>query len=103
MDFLHVNSCNTCLISDVVKLTIEKSTVNTHKCGAWVRLALKGLEDEFHPFNLTSAPHEEFLTVHVRAVGPWTRELQHVYLSAEVLHDYPPVCYSHSLFTLGTP
>ncbi|KAI8923869.1 ferric reductase NAD binding domain-containing protein [Entophlyctis helioformis] len=27
---------------------------------------------EWHPFTLTSSPHEEFLSVHIRVVGDWT-------------------------------
>lgn len=30
---------------------------------------------EYHPFSLSSAPHEEFSTVHVRAMGDWTTRL----------------------------
>ncbi|KAH6570802.1 hypothetical protein BASA60_007524 [Batrachochytrium salamandrivorans] len=27
---------------------------------------------EWHPFTLTSSPHEEFLSIHIRVVGDWT-------------------------------
>jgi NADPH oxidase 2 len=27
---------------------------------------------EWHPFTLTSSPHEEFLSLHIRCVGDWT-------------------------------
>lgn len=30
---------------------------------------------EWHPFTLTSAPEEEFFSVHIRAAGDWTRNL----------------------------
>ncbi|XP_004601153.2 LOW QUALITY PROTEIN: NADPH oxidase 3 [Sorex araneus] len=30
---------------------------------------------EWHPFTLTSAPHEDFFSVHIRAVGDWTEAL----------------------------
>ena len=26
---------------------------------------------EYHPFTITSAPHESFISCHIRAVGPW--------------------------------
>ena len=28
---------------------------------------------------MTSAPHEETLSMHIRAVGPWTRNLRKTY------------------------
>lgn len=30
---------------------------------------------EWHPFTLTSAPQEDFFSVHIRAAGDWTRAL----------------------------
>ena len=30
---------------------------------------------EFHPFTISSAPHEPFFTLHIRAAGDWTRKL----------------------------
>eukprot|EP00656_Telonema_subtile_P056721 TRINITY_DN913_c0_g1_i3.p1 TRINITY_DN913_c0_g1~~TRINITY_DN913_c0_g1_i3.p1 ORF type:complete len:297 (-),score=67.68 TRINITY_DN913_c0_g1_i3:244-1134(-) len=30
---------------------------------------------EWHPFTLTSAPHENFMEVHIRGLGDWTEEL----------------------------
>jgi len=30
---------------------------------------------EWHPFTLTSAPHEDFVEVHIRGLGDWTAEL----------------------------
>jgi dual oxidase len=45
-----------------------------------VRIACLSLGDsEYHPFTLTSAPHEDFLSLHIRAVGPWTSNLRRAY------------------------
>jgi len=33
----------------------------------------------YHPFTITSAPHQNYLTAHIRAVGPWTRKLHEIY------------------------
>ena len=48
---------------------------------------------EYHPFTLTSAPSEDTLKLHIRAVGPWTINLRQIY-DPEVLRDspYPKVC-----------
>ena len=35
--------------------------------------------NEYHPFTLTSAPHEDTLSLHIRAVGPWTTRLREIY------------------------
>lgn len=48
--------------------------------GQFVRIACMGLnQNEFHPFTLTSSPDEANLTVHIRAVGPWTRHIRKLY------------------------
>ena len=33
----------------------------------------------FHPFTISSAPHEKHLTLHIRGVGPWTKKIREVY------------------------
>lgn len=30
---------------------------------------------EWHPFTMTSAPEEDFFSVHIRSVGDWTEKL----------------------------
>ncbi|KAL2503340.1 Riboflavin synthase-like superfamily protein [Forsythia ovata] len=34
---------------------------------------------EWHPFSLTSAPGDNYLSVHIRTVGDWTQELKRVF------------------------
>ena len=36
---------------------------------------------EFHSLSITSAPHEDFLSVHVKAVGAWTWKLRWVIMN----------------------
>ena len=43
---------------------------------------------EYHPFTLTSAPHEENLSLHIRSVGPWTINLRNTY-NKDNLQDRP--------------
>ena len=43
---------------------------------------------EYHPFTLTSAPHEENLSLHIRSVGPWTTNLRNTY-NKDNLQDRP--------------
>ena len=47
----------------------------SYRSGQWARIALKAkgfYGDEYHSFTISSAPHEEFLSFHIRSVGPWT-------------------------------
>uniref|UniRef100_A0A2C9JBM6 NAD(P)H oxidase (H(2)O(2)-forming) n=1 Tax=Biomphalaria glabrata TaxID=6526 RepID=A0A2C9JBM6_BIOGL len=72
----------TALPSGVLRLVFKRPSTFNYKSGQWVRIACKDLnKDEYHPFTLTSAPHEPFLSLHIRAVGPWTTNLRQVYTS----------------------
>ncbi|KAG0712644.1 Dual oxidase 2 [Chionoecetes opilio] len=46
---------------------------------------------EFHPFTLSSAPHHANLTLHIRAVGPWTWKLAEVYGDKASSAKYPEI------------
>ena len=35
-----------------------------------------------HPFSITSAPGDDYLSVHIRQVGDWTQELKRVFSEA---------------------
>lgn len=37
---------------------------------------------EWHPFSITSAPGDDYLSVHIRQLGDWTRELKRVFAEA---------------------
>ncbi|KAM9496643.1 dual oxidase 1 [Clarias gariepinus] len=68
------------LPSGVTHLKFKRPQGFTYRSGQWVRIACLELgTDEYHPFTLTSAPHEETLSLHIRAVGPWTSKLRELY------------------------
>uniref|UniRef100_A0A8B9LTA5 NAD(P)H oxidase (H2O2-forming) n=1 Tax=Astyanax mexicanus TaxID=7994 RepID=A0A8B9LTA5_ASTMX len=68
------------LPSGVTHLEFKRPQEFAYRSGQWVRVACLELgTDEYHPFTLTSAPHEETLSLHIRAVGPWTSKLREVY------------------------
>lgn len=68
------------LPSDVTALVFQRPTTFDYKSGQWVRIACLELgENEYHPFTISSAPHEEYLSLHIRAVGPWTYNLRNLY------------------------
>ncbi|XP_070828301.1 dual oxidase 1 [Chaetodon trifascialis] len=74
------------LPSGVTHLEFKRPQGFTYRSGQWVRIACLMLgTDEYHPFTLTSAPHEETLSLHIRAVGPWTSQLRELYTEESLL------------------
>ncbi|XP_025152426.1 dual oxidase 2 [Harpegnathos saltator] len=65
------------LPSGVTCLIFPKPLNFQYKSGQWIRIACPALQtNEYHPFTLSSAPHETSLSIHVRAVGPWTTNIR---------------------------
>lgn len=80
------------LPSGVTHLEFKRPQGFVYRSGQWVRIACLMLgTDEYHPFTLTSAPHEENLSLHIRAVGPWTSQLRELYSEENLLETgaYP--------------
>uniref|UniRef100_UPI0037E74494 dual oxidase 1 n=1 Tax=Semicossyphus pulcher TaxID=241346 RepID=UPI0037E74494 len=74
------------LPSGVTHLEFKRPQGFVYRSGQWVRIACLMLgTDEYHPFTLTSAPHEETLSLHIRAVGPWTSQLRERYTEESLL------------------
>ncbi|XP_062926228.1 dual oxidase 2-like [Mobula hypostoma] len=68
------------LPSGVTHLEFKRPQDFDYKSGQWVRIACLSLgTNEYHPFTLTSAPNEDTLSLHIRAVGPWTTRLRETY------------------------
>ncbi|XP_042268972.1 dual oxidase 1 isoform X1 [Thunnus maccoyii] len=74
------------LPSGVTHLEFKRPQGFVYRSGQWVRIACLMLgTDEYHPFTLTSAPHEETLSLHIRAVGPWTSQLRELYTEESLI------------------
>lgn len=68
------------LASDVTFIEFKRPPRFEYKSGQWVRIACSALgPNEYHPFTLTSAPNEDTLSLHIRALGPWTYALRNVF------------------------
>ncbi|XP_033114132.1 dual oxidase 1-like, partial [Anneissia japonica] len=82
------------LPSNVTYLEFQRPSHFEYKSGQWVRISCPRIgNSEFHPFTLTSAPHEDTLTVHIRAVGPWTTKLYHLFDPNNLKgSQYPKLC-----------
>lgn len=81
----------------VTHLEFKRPQGFVYRSGQWVRIACLMLgTDESHPFTLTSAPHEETLSLHIRAVGPWTSQLRELYTEESLLElgAYPKAGHS---------
>ncbi|XP_061451047.1 dual oxidase 2 [Rhineura floridana] len=80
------------LPSGVTHLEFQRPQDFDYRSGQWVRIACLSLgTTEYHPFTLTSAPHEETLSLHIRAAGPWTTRLRELYSPESIaeLGKYP--------------
>eukprot|EP01117_Protostelium_nocturnum_P001987 TRINITY_DN12638_c0_g1_i1.p1 TRINITY_DN12638_c0_g1~~TRINITY_DN12638_c0_g1_i1.p1 ORF type:complete len:681 (+),score=210.59 TRINITY_DN12638_c0_g1_i1:139-2181(+) len=61
--------------SKVIELQLKKSRFN-YKPGQYLFLNCPYIAgQEWHPFTITSAPEESFISVHIRVVGDWTGDL----------------------------
>ncbi|XP_073969944.1 dual oxidase isoform X3 [Rhodnius prolixus] len=68
------------LPSDVIKIKFYRPPNFKYLSGQWVRLSCTSFrQEEFHSFTLTSAPHENFLSCHIKAQGPWTWKLRNYF------------------------
>ncbi|XP_043467959.1 dual oxidase isoform X1 [Leptopilina heterotoma] len=68
------------LPSDVLKIKFYRPPNLKYLSGQWVRLACTSIKsNEFHSITLTSAPHENFLSCHIKAQGPWTWKLRNYF------------------------
>ena len=61
------------LPSQVIGIYFKRPTSFDYLAGQWLKVASAVQNpSEFHSFTISSAPHEEYLSLHIRAVGPWT-------------------------------
>ncbi|XP_071748300.1 dual oxidase isoform X2 [Lepeophtheirus salmonis] len=68
------------LPSDVIKIKFYRPPNMKVLSGQWIRVSCTALKpEEFHSFTLTSAPHEDFLSIHVKAQGPYTWKLRNLF------------------------
>jgi len=60
----------------VISLRLKKPSLFKYKAGQYAFINCPQIATfEYHPFTLTSAPFEDFLEVHIKSVGAWTKSL----------------------------
>ena len=58
---------------DVIEVQIKKEKINP-KAGQYIFINCPEISYfQWHPFTLTSAPEEDFISVNVKMVGDWTK------------------------------
>ncbi|VAH09569.1 unnamed protein product [Triticum turgidum subsp. durum] len=68
---------------NVLTLQMSKPPTFRYKSGQYMFVQCPDVSPfEWHPFSITSAPGDEFLSIHVRQLGDWTRELKRVFSAA---------------------
>ncbi|GAB9477489.1 hypothetical protein Gpo141_00014572, partial [Globisporangium polare] len=83
--------------SDVISIRFPKIRNDTGECfhyeaGQFAFLCVPGISWlEWHPFSISSAPHEPFVTFHIRALGDWTKKLLALASKASDDHRDPMV------------
>ncbi|KAK9705667.1 hypothetical protein RND81_07G074700 [Saponaria officinalis] len=67
------------LPGNVFTVVMSKPQGFKYKSGQYFFLQCPAISKfEWHPFSITSAPGDNYLSVHIQAVGDWTRELRRV-------------------------
>ncbi|XP_057521923.1 respiratory burst oxidase homolog protein A-like [Amaranthus tricolor] len=68
---------------NVLTLQMSKPSQFRYKSGQYMFVQCPAVSTfEWHPFSITSAPGDDFLSIHVRKLGDWTQELQRVFKDA---------------------
>ncbi|KAG6424420.1 hypothetical protein SASPL_114838 [Salvia splendens] len=65
---------------NVLSLHMSKPQGFNYKSGQYIFVNCAAVSPfEWHPFSITSAPMEDYLSVHIRTLGDWTRQLKTVF------------------------
>ncbi|MED6156476.1 hypothetical protein PIB30_014695 [Stylosanthes scabra] len=68
---------------NVFTLQMSKPPQFRYKSGQYMFVQCPAVSPfEWHPFSITSAPDDDFLSVHIRQLGDWTQELKRVFSEA---------------------
>ncbi|GLJ40328.1 hypothetical protein SUGI_0829120 [Cryptomeria japonica] len=64
----------------VLALHMSKPPRFKYKSGMYMFIKCPNVSPfEWHPFSITSAPGDDYLSVHIRTLGDWTRALQRIF------------------------
>lgn len=64
------------LPGDIVEISFPKTSALDYDPGQFLMIAIPKLGfSQFHPFSISSSPHEKSVTMHTKAIGGWTHRL----------------------------
>lgn len=64
------------LPADVIEISFPKPANFDYNPGQFIQIAIPKLSiSQFHPFSLSSSPHQDTVTIHIRVLGNWTKQL----------------------------
>ncbi|KAF8695389.1 hypothetical protein HU200_037622 [Digitaria exilis] len=71
-----------CLLpGNVLTITMSKPYGFRYRSGQYIFLQCPIISPfEWHPFSITSAPGDDYLSVHIRTSGDWTQELKRIFV-----------------------
>ncbi|XP_057767733.1 respiratory burst oxidase homolog protein C-like [Salvia miltiorrhiza] len=65
---------------NVLALHMSKPQGFKYKSGQYIFVNCSAVSPfEWHPFSITSSPGENYLSVHIRGLGDWTKQIKHVF------------------------
>ncbi|CAG7911778.1 hypothetical protein BRARA_J02512 [Brassica rapa] len=68
------------LPGNVLSLQMSRPSNFRYKSGQYMYLNCSEVSSlEWHPFSITSAPGDEYLSVHIRVLGDWTKQLRQLF------------------------
>ncbi|XP_052171721.1 respiratory burst oxidase homolog protein A-like [Diospyros lotus] len=68
---------------NVIALQMSKPTQFQYKSGQYLFVQCPSVSPfEWHPFSITSAPGDDYLSIHIRQLGDWTQQLKTVFSEA---------------------
>lgn len=68
---------------NVLAIHMTKPAGFKYKSGMYLFLQCPKISSfEWHPFSITSAPDDPFLSVHIRTLGDWTAEMKKIFSEA---------------------
>ncbi|XP_072992801.1 respiratory burst oxidase homolog protein A-like [Typha latifolia] len=68
---------------NVLTLQMSKPSAFRYKSGQYMFVQCSAVSPfEWHPFSITSAPGDDYLSIHIRQLGDWTSELKRVFAEA---------------------
>ncbi|KAG6502067.1 respiratory burst oxidase homolog protein E-like [Zingiber officinale] len=69
------------LPGNVLTVTMSKPHGFRYRSGQYIFLQCPAISPfEWHPFSITSAPGDDYLSVHIRTSGDWTQELKRIFV-----------------------